>query len=195
MNRTKIIQHCIDTIQASSYLEIGIDTGTNFKQINCNNKTSVDPAKGRYRHARPTHMMTSDEFFAQNEQQFDVILIDGMHEADYVERDINNSIACLNDNGYIVCHDMNPKTEEAQIVPRATGVWNGDCWKAWVRLRCSNPGLRMFVVNTDYGCGVIQKGTQQLLDTKGMDLTYENFDSNRVEWLNLIDVDQLHEYI
>ncbi len=195
MNRTEIIQHCIDTIQASSYLEIGIDTGKFFNAINCESKTSVDPAKGRYQHAEPTHKMTSDEFFAQNKQQFDVIFIDGMHEADYVERDINNSIACLNDNGYIVCHDMCPETKEAQIVPRNTTVWNGDCWKAWVRIRCSNPELRMVVVNTDHGCGVIQKGTQQLLDTKGMDLTYENFDSNRVEWLNLIDVDQLHEYM
>lgn len=195
MWRKKLIQTCIDAANAKSYLEIGIDNGKVFNSIQCKRKTSVDPATGRYQNAKPTHKMTSDEFFAQNEETFDVIFVDGMHVADYVERDINNSVSCLNDNGYIVCHDMNPLTKKAQTVPRSTNVWNGDCWKAWVKIRCNNPDLRMFVVNKDHGCGVIQKGTQQLLDLKGMELTYENFDNNRVEWLNLIDVEQLHEYI
>ena len=195
MNRSKIIQHCIDTIQANSYLEIGIDNGKIFNAIKCDSKTSVDPANGRYQHARPTHKMTSDEFFEQNTRTFDVIFIDGMHEAEYVERDINNSIACLNDNGCIVCHDMNPETEEAQIVPRKTSRWNGDCWKAWVKIRASNPKVSMFVLDTDNGCGVIRKGSQQLLDMNGLSLTYDNFNNNKTHWLNLVNCNELYRYI
>ena len=36
--------------------------------------------------------MTSDEFFKQNEDTYDVIFIDGLHTSDAVYRDINNSL-------------------------------------------------------------------------------------------------------
>ena len=48
---------------------------------------------------------TSDEFFIKNEQLFDVIYIDGWHEAPQVYKDINNSWDCLNVNGIIICDD------------------------------------------------------------------------------------------
>ena len=48
---------------------------------------------------------TSDEFFKNNEQLFDVIYIDGWHEAPQVYKDINNSWDSLNVNGIIICDD------------------------------------------------------------------------------------------
>jgi len=47
----------------------------------------------------------------------------------------------------------------------------------------------MFVVNTDHGCGIIQKGCQDTINIDGV-MTYQNFDKNRKEWLNLITVEE-----
>ena len=48
---------------------------------------------------------TSDEFFLHNKEKYDVIYIDGWHEASQVYKDINNSWNCLNENGIIICDD------------------------------------------------------------------------------------------
>ena len=182
--RSKLISLLINKINAKFYLEIGLGDGRNFKGVDCAEKYGVDP-----RQIKPTHQMTSDEFFKQNKKTFDVIFIDGMHEAGYAERDINNSISCLNEGGYIICHDMNPLTKESQIVPRIQDYWHGDVWKAWVNIRQSNPNICMRVIPVDCGLGIIQKGSQKLLDIKGLDITYENLEKHREEWLNSISLE------
>ena len=197
MNRQEIIQKLINHIDAKSYLEIGLGNGEVHKNINCRIKVGVDPCEypiTKKHNVQPTFKLTSDEFFKQNKETFDIIFIDGLHEATCVERDINNSLKILNPKGYIICHDMNPKNEAAQMVPRIRDSWNGDCWKAWVKIRSTNPNLKMFVVDTDFGCGVIQKGSQELLDLNNLDLTYKNFKKHKIEWLNLISVKEFLGY-
>jgi hypothetical protein len=191
IGRAKLIQRLIEKIDAQSYLEIGIGDNKVFESIKCVNKVSVDPCiSDGSKCIKPTFKMTSDEFFQQNKKTFDVIFIDGMHQADYVQRDINNSLSCLNDDGYIICHDMNPLTKESQIVPRIQGYWHGDVWKAWVNIRQTNPTVTMCVITEDCGLGIIQKGSQELLDIKGLDVTYENLQKHRKEWLNLISINK-----
>jgi hypothetical protein len=140
--------------------------------------------------------MTSDEFFKQNKLIFDVIFIDGLHNADQVYRDIINSIRMCSHKGYIVCHDMNPEKEEIQLTtkPKKGQEWTGDCWKAWVKLRQKRWNLKMYVVDTDYGCGIIQAGTQELINVES-ELTYENLNKNRKYWLNLITVNEKYVHI
>jgi SAM-dependent methyltransferase len=130
--------------------------------------------------------MTSDEFFEINKSSFDIIFVDGLHHADQVLKDIETSLNVLNEGGYIVCHDMNPKEEEHQRIPFSGGIWNGDCWKAFVELRRTRTDLEMCVVDIDHGCGIIKKGSQKPLEIESEELTYENFDRNRSIWLNLI---------
>ena len=185
MNRTTIIQTLIDKIDAKSYLEIGVDNGKNFRDIKCKYKVGVDPA---IQHA-PTFCLTSDEFFEQNTDRFDVVFVDGLHHADQVYRDITNSIEVLNEGGYIICHDMNPLKEEHQVVPFTGGTWNGDCWKALVKLRQERNDLVVFTVNVDHGCSVIQLGKQEPLQID-TDINYKNFELHRKEWLNLISADE-----
>ena len=48
---------------------------------------------------------TSDKFFENNKEKFDVIYIDGSHEAPQVYKDLSNSWNCLNYNGIIICDD------------------------------------------------------------------------------------------
>lgn len=190
MERTDIIQTLINSIGAKSYLEIGISNGANFKKIVCENKVCVDPEPL----SKADYVLTSDEFFKHNDKTFDVIFIDGLHHADQVYRDIINSLHVLREGGYIVCHDMNPQKEEHQIIPFRGGTWNGDCWKAFASLRRDRSDLEMFTVDTDYGCGIIRKGTQEPLDINaGDELTYADFDKNRKEWLNLISPEEFEK--
>ena len=195
IGREVLIQRLINKINAQSYLEIGLGEGDVFRSIKCPTKYGVDPQYGNFEYEKgtrceikPTHQMSSDEFFAQNKKTFDVIFIDGMHEAGYAERDTNNAISCLNDGGYIVCHDINPLTKESQITPRIQTYWHGDVWKGWVNPRQTNPNISMCVIPEDCGLGIIQKGSQKLLDIKDLDITYENLDKYREKWLNLISL-------
>ena len=52
--------------------------------------------------------MTSDEFFSQNKETFDLIFIDGLHIHEQVLKDIDNSLNVLNENGVILLHDCLP---------------------------------------------------------------------------------------
>jgi hypothetical protein len=185
MNRTEIINRLIKKIDAKTYLEIGVWNGVNFSNIQCNYKIGVDPDPA----SPATLKMTSDQYFSTYRDKFDVIFIDGLHHADQVEKDILNSLEILNDGGYIVCHDMNPAEEQHQIIPFSGGIWNGDCWRAFVKLRQQRMDISMYTVDTDYGCAIITKGRQEPLLIEE-EINYENFDRNRKKWLNLISISE-----
>jgi len=77
-----------------------------------------------------------------------------------------------------------------QIVPRqqpGSTEWTGDVWKAWVKLRATKPDLKMYVIDTCTGCGIIRKGKQETINIPG-ELTYKVLDENRKEFLNLVDI-------
>lgn len=190
MNRTTILNSLIEKISAKKYLEIGVSAGENFREIRCQYKIGVDPEPL----SPATLHLTSDEFFEFNQEKFDVIFVDGLHISEQVSRDIENSLSILNDNGFIVAHDLHPWSEEAQIVPYRGGGWTGDCWKSFVKLRQTRNDLEMFVVDVDCGCGVITKGKQKLIDID-CELNYSNFEKNKVEWLNLISYEQFEQYV
>lgn len=187
--RTEIINWLITRQGYTSYLEIGVGDGAHFRNVLCLDKESVDPAVGEYASANPTHRMTSDEFFSQNARTFDLIFIDGLHHAEVVYRDLCSSLRVLRPNGTIVCHDLNPETEEMQRVPRETKDWTGDGWKAWVRLRTERPELAMVVSETDRGVGIIHPGANWRgteISPKAIPLDWERFAVHRRQWLNLV---------
>lgn len=78
---------------------------------------------------------------------------------------------------------MNPWNQYVQ----SSSSMLGDGWKAWVKLRSTRKDLSMIVVNDDSGVGVIQSGSQEVINID-QELTYENLDKNRNQWLNLITV-------
>lgn len=189
MNRTDIINFFIKKYDHKSYLEIGVsDPDVNFAKIIVDKKISVDPNVNE-----ANFVMTSDDFFKENNEKFDVIFIDGLHESEQVYRDIHNSINALNDGGSIILHDCNPHSEIIQLVPQIQGgEWTGDCWKAFVKFRQENTEYFTFVIDTDYGVGVIKKSNKDIFPLViDKDINYENFDSNRIDWLNLISCDNL----
>jgi SAM-dependent methyltransferase len=190
MNRTDIINHLAMKINAKSYLEIGVYDGSNIKSINIPKKVGVDPDEN----SPATHHLPSDVFFSSNQEKFDLIFVDGLHHADQVERDVSNALKFLNEGGVIVCHDSNPPTEQHQIIPYQGGAWNGDVWKAVVKFRRERTDLKIYTVDTDFGCTVIERGSQETL-TDNDELTYTNLEKNRAKWLNLISVQEFYDKI
>jgi len=183
LNRTSILNTLVEKYSYTSYLEIGQGLRTaNFDWIRCRIKIGVDPARG----LNAAYQMTSDDFFKINNDTFDLIFIDGLHQADQVEKDILNALKVLNPNGTILVHDCNPTTREMQLVTRGQGLWTGDVWKAWVKLRATRPDLKMYVIDAGSGCGLIRRGRQDLIQLPG-NLSFELLDKNRKEWLNLVD--------
>ena len=210
MKRTDIINLYAKKSNAKSYLEIGVRIANdNFNHIEVADKVGVDPATEGYNEA--THKMTSDEFFSQNTKVFDLIFIDGLHESEQVSRDIENSLKFLNQNGVVVCHDMNPAIKERQLLindpirqkyskdqyelgNNEYGLWNGDCWKAFAKLRGTRSDLEMFVIDTDFGVGIIKRGKQELINIPS-ELTYEFLELNRQNVLNLKSVNEFLNYV
>ena len=85
-SRIEIIQRIINKQNYKKYLEIGCDNDENFSNISIDNKIGVDPLKGG------TLRMTSDDFFKQNSQLFDLVFLDGLHTYEQTIKDINNSL-------------------------------------------------------------------------------------------------------
>lgn len=181
LHRHQVINALIQANEYKSYLEVGVQNGICFNEVICERKVGVDPAP----FSKATVFQTSDDFFAENKEQFDIIFLDGLHTAEQVYKDILNAIMALAPRGTIVVHDCNPLSEEAQKVPRMQAVWNGDVWKTWVKLRTKRADLEMCVLDTDHGCGIIKRGAQELIIIND-ELTYENLNNNRAEWLNLV---------
>lgn len=91
------------------YLELGLNDGGNFASLEIKNKTSVDIQEYSHTpHGKPTHLMSTDNFFKQNKNLFDIIYIDAEHEYKQVIRDFNNSVECITENGVIFLHDLYP---------------------------------------------------------------------------------------
>jgi hypothetical protein len=54
------------------------------------------------------HNTTTDNFFNQNQNTFDIIFIDGDHRIEQVKIDFENSLKVLNKFGIIIFHDTDP---------------------------------------------------------------------------------------
>ena len=182
--RWDLIQYIIDKYNFKDYLEIGCDKNQSFSKIKIDNKIGVDPIEGG------TIRSTSNQFFDQNKNNFDIIFIDGLHHYSQVLKDINNSLKILNRNGFILVHDCLPRSLAQQAVPRYRASWNGDVWKAIVSLRTKS-NLNIFTSQIDFGVAVIQiSENKRLLKLNVNDfskLKFKDYYYNHKEFMNIFD--------
>jgi hypothetical protein len=185
MTRYNIVNDLIAKHGYQTYLEIGVDQGESFDRVTCPVKHGVDPHGDR-----ATHKMTSDEFFNKNTNIYDIVFIDGLHLAEQVQRDIENSLRVLSLNGSIVIHDCLPREEQHQLREHTPGqTWTGDTWKAIAELRFTRQDLFIIVVDCDWGCGVVRSGVQQLRQRPPM-LDFSYFLSHRNILMNIVTEQQ-----
>ena len=202
VTRTDILNYLIEKYKYNTYLEIGVRNpqSGNFNNIKIKNKIGVDP--NPIIKQDNIFVGTSDFFFIKNNKTFDLIFIDGLHLENQVDKDIANSLTCLNEGGMILLHDCNPPTEmhqrENYCVDGKYPAWNGTVWKSFAKLRMTRPDLSMYVIDTDWGVGVIKKGSQELFisnDTNIDELKYDLLENNRKNLLNLISFDKFKKIL
>ena len=228
MDRVKVIQAVIDNIKAKTYLEIGINYGRTFLKIRAKRKIAVDPEFNvsgfkKFRHFfknscninNQYYRMTSDMFFDQEagdilKSGVDVAFIDGLHTYKQSLKDVLNTLKYLNEYGVIVMHDCNPSSEKLALpLARADNQlkksvydipgWCGDVWKTIPYLRSTKQNLQIFVLDCDFGLGIVKKGyPENRLNYSKEDIdkmTYENLSQNRIETLNLKQVEYLNRFL
>lgn len=192
MDRIQIINYLIQKNNFKSYLEIGVRNPDDcFNKIICDLKHGVDPGyEGDFKF---DFKMTSDEFFNQNDNKYDLIFIDGSHIDYQVEKDIYNSLMSLNDGGFLVLHDCYPPTiyhqreDYGDNSTSAGGYWNGTVWKAFVKVRSELKDIFSCVVDCDWGVGIITKTKNpNPIVNENVYFSYREFEKNVKYYLNLI---------
>jgi len=196
ITRTDILNFIIHNYKFNTYLEIGVrDPNENFNNIIIKNKDGVDP----FPVTPVKYQVTSDLFFSDyvNNKKYDIIFVDGLHTSEQVYKDIKNSLMCLNNDGFIVIHDCNPTleyhTRSYDEYLKHRGIWNGDVFKGFIKIKNELPEYSCFVVNEDYGCGVITKKkilNNNTIDLNIDDINWEFFNKNRIKLLQLIEFDE-----
>ena len=178
MNRTELINYLLAQRHGQRYLEIGVhDEQHNFAHIRCAYKVGVDIKPVAIFHG------TSDEFFARNHAEFDLIFIDGLHTEAQALKDIANAQRCLAPGGIIVLHDCMPPDAWHQREPEAYREgenWNGTVWKAALRV-FNQTNYKCTLIDTDWGCGVIDTAQSQM--PRGRALPDELIYEQHYAWL------------
>jgi hypothetical protein len=193
VQRHHVINYLIKKYKLINYLEIGVFKGENIREVKATHKDGVDPGVEGYTTPEVNYPITSDEFFelieGHDDIKYDIIFIDGLHHSSQVDKDIQNSLKHLTPNGYVVLHDCNPISYEAQLIPRQTVVWNGDVWKSFVNFKINNPTYKCGVVDTDFGVGFIKNdGVGYKIEDISLD--WNTFVNDRKNLLNLITWDE-----
>ena len=229
MDRIDVIQKLIDYKKARTYLEIGVAKGLCFFKIKARRKIAVDPSfifskkrKWRSCFSNPCNFsnryfeMTSDSFFDNHielltEASPEIVFLDGLHTHEQSFRDFRNALQVMTPEGIIVLHDCNPSSAPAatpalsyeharELRPDCwTGEWSGDVWKTIPKIRKTFPDLTVFVLDCDYGLGIITKRskiTPRSISISSIDnLSYKDLERDREAILNLKRPEYFEEFL
>jgi len=187
IERYDVINTLIKRYKYKKYLEIGVHNNECFDKINIEFKKGIDPKP--LKSFECVSIMTSDDFFKKSNHKWDIIFIDGLHIEEQVDRDISNSLACLNLGGIIALHDCRPKKIEETTTKRLyfDMSWHGTVWKSFVKLRMTRNDLVLYTID-EAPMGIIHRGRQNIIPYE--ELTFEQFISNEKYYLNLITADE-----
>lgn len=118
LQRAEVINYFITRFGYTRYLEIGVEAGVTFNEVNAPEKTAVDP---HFKVARDllrgvSFETTSDAFFDDNPGAvFDLIFIDGLHTFEQSLRDFIRSLSRISENGLILIDDCYPSDYLASL--------------------------------------------------------------------------------
>lgn len=207
ITRTTVIQRFINASGAKRYLEIGVEQGINFLQVEAESKFAIDPAFKIPGGAADFvghrfFEMPSDAFFESPppeivEHGIDIALVDGLHTYEQALRDVENCLRYLAPGGLIVMHDCLPASaaeaaptmEAARAMPGFKNAWTGDVYKAVAHLRATRPDVFVAVLDCDHGIGLVQKKPAEsvlAVDTARIaKLGFGELRTNPAHWLNL----------
>lgn len=168
--RKELLNYIIKENRYKSYVEVGASNpAVLFDNIKCAKKYSIDPGIEceawtceMSENFVYTHRMTSDMFFEQNYETFDLIFIDGLHTDAQCSLDLLNSLRCINEGGSIALHDVIPDNIEMTGDEVRSFGWQGNCWMPVYRLikyineRNLHDYLEVKCFYLDWGIGVVK---------------------------------------
>lgn len=229
MDRVDIIKTVVLQKKAKTYLEIGVNDGFTFLKVPVWKKLGVDPSFRlrkrtilKYIVKNPTNItnryysLTSDDFFNLKAKEdlykkVDVAFIDGLHTFEQSLKDVENTLPFLMENGVIIMHDCSPPDEASAYpsktleearqanIPGWSGNWCGNVWKTIPYLRSVNKQINIFVLDCDFGVGIITKGKPEkdlnISKQQALELTYSDLENNREELLNLKCPEYLYDFL
>ena len=198
---TDILNFLVEKYKFQSYLEIGVNyNGANYNQIQITNKEGIKPQPLEY----PISQVYSDVFFkiTDENKKWDLIFNEGVHTLEQTYIDARNSIKHLNEGGFILIHDCNPPTEYHQRpyeeFVKMGGAWNGQAYRAFIRLKNELRDWSCFVIDIDWGCAILtpRKILKNIQLTYGIGrITWEIFDKNRKELMQIITAEEFENAI
>lgn len=200
-----LINELITKYNYTSYLECGTQSvHQTFNKVNAAFKECIEPYP---KSDGITYVMTSDDAFKvirDKNIKYDIIYIDGLHEAHQVERDIKNSLCCLNkgctvDGCYrksiIILDDTNPRLEihtgDFDKAVKETGCWTGDVYR--VVSKC-HKYFDLYTIDEKLTGSTImipKYDNMTIEESLVDDITWQEFDMNRRTILNSISITNL----
>lgn len=113
MMHDNLIVQIVKMMGCNKYLELGIYDGFTISKVKsvCDYCVGVDVKDLRRFHNFEFRLSTTDDFFKNNKEIFDIIFIDADHNFESVKKDFINSLSILNKFGLILLHDTDPMTE------------------------------------------------------------------------------------
>jgi hypothetical protein len=212
VTRIDVVRAALAATGGQRYLEIGVNDGACFHAVDAPTKVAVDPRfafrlplrvrlRSVLRRANGTLYFeeTSDTFFARRGARlapFDVVFVDGLHTYEQAYRDVVSSLELLAKSGVVLVHDSSPASAAAAAPSLAeaartegfVGEWNGDVYRAIVRLR-TRADLRVDVLDCDQGMGIVRRDTPgarvELSEAEIARLSFDDLARDRVGLLGL----------
>lgn len=107
---SNVIAAIVESLKSESYLELGVHKMETFNVISklVPYAVAVDIDDSYATGVKNFHKMTTDAWFEQNTEKFDVIFIDADHAIESVKKDFKNALQILNERGVIFLHDTDP---------------------------------------------------------------------------------------
>jgi hypothetical protein len=202
-DHTDLLIYLTQRFQYKSYLEIR-SQGNNQKNF------MAETGEGSARGGEGIIQPTSDEFFQQNDQLYELIFLDGNRSAEELWRELKNCLLVLPDHGTIVIRNLNPRLKDHSEQPKIT---SSDGWKVAITMRLARY-YEIVVVDIDQGCGVIRrrknmhplpddfvKKLQEYSTLPGEtlpgthSLTFEEFDRQRSVFYRLMTLLEMREWL
>lgn len=154
------IKALAEGLNAQTYLEIGVNKGLTFFDVEIAQKTAVDPRFLFDINAVTDEQiilkeMPSDDFFCNLPimEKYDVIFIDGLHTFEQTYRDLCNSLLHAHERTVFIIDDTRPNDMYSAIPDQRKAIkyreltankgnaWHGDVFKVIFALHDFHPAL------------------------------------------------------
>ncbi|MHB1952283.1 MAG: glycosyltransferase [Sulfobacillus sp.] len=156
----QVVREIVRNTGCESYLELGLYDGLNISQIAplVRRSVGVDPNDGRLQyHNFVFCKQTTEEFFRNNAETFDIIFIDADHRFESVKRDFESCLRILNRGGLVLLHDTDPVGAEYLDPGRCS-----DCYRIVSYINETHPELD--VINlpiSEAGLAIVSRHSDQ----------------------------------